>query len=132
MLTWIGIRRKPRRSLRVIFLAALTFFEVMPVRYLIETRTSRRAPISTKRVKKRFQFSLRDLALVTAGTSVLICALSWAARASGVEHPMLFYILFSLPILTGMGGLLIGRFRGGVIGAFLGAIVLAIVLQFVQ
>jgi uncharacterized membrane protein YccC len=88
-------------------------------------------PISTEREEKRYQFNLRDLALVTAGTSALICALRWVGRSNGIEHP-LFYALYSLPILSGMGGLLLGRFRGGVVGAVLGAVVLAIVLHFVQ
>ena len=82
--------------------------------------------MSTEREEKGFRFSLRDLALVTAGTSVLICGLSWVGQSSGV-HP-LFYVLYSLPIAGGMGGLLLGRFLGGVLGAFAGAIVLAILL----
>lgn len=81
---------------------------------------------------RRLQFSLRDLALVTAGTAVSISTLSWVARERGIEHPLLFCALYSLPVVGGMGGILLGGFRAGVIGAVAGACVLTILLSIIQ
>lgn len=76
--------------------------------------------------RHQIRFSLRDLMLVTVGSSALIAALGWIGRAS--EQGGWFYAVYSIPIIGGMVGLLVRQFWGGVVGAFMGGVLLMIVL----
>ena len=75
------------------------------------------------------RFSLRDLMLVTVGSSALIAALGWIGRTS--EQGGLFYAVYSIPIIAGMTGLLLRQFWGGVVGALVGGFALWAVLMIV-
>ena len=79
--------------------------------------------------RHQIRFSLRDLMLVTVGSCSLIAALGWIGRASGQGG--LFYAVYSIPIISGMTGLLVRQFWGGIIGAFAGGFALWIVLMIV-
>ncbi|MEM8944264.1 MAG: hypothetical protein AAGD11_03700 [Planctomycetota bacterium] len=75
--------------------------------------------------KSVVKFGIRDLALIILGISVLLGSLTWIAQGIDLELRTFFILFYSIPIVSGMGGLLIGHFRGGIIGAIGGAIVLA-------
>ena len=66
------------------------------------------------------QFNLRKLALVIAATSLVMGALSWLVNQAGL--PPLVYLPYSFPIVGGMGGILLGDFRGGLVGVTVGTI----------
>lgn len=77
----------------------------------------------------RKQFSLRDLMLVVLGTSVLVAGLGWIRRTA--EQPAAFVLIYSIPIVCGMAGLLWRQFWGGVVGALAGGGLLWVVLRLI-
>ena len=78
---------------------------------------------------KQWHFSLRDLLLASLGSAICLAGLRQTLGTEDVHW--LVYVLFSLPAIGGMSGLLIKQFWGGVCGALIGATILILIREIV-